>query len=138
MNIDSISWPDDADVACKFYLGFLIDVVGGMEFRFPDFAPDPLETAKAYVEGKVSQEEYRSQAALWWEHLDSTGAIREMRDPSALAARLAICLLSATADQAAQLGEHLSWFLEVLGFLGIDLAEPIRKMEGYFGNPPNL
>ncbi len=137
MNIGSISWPEDAKEACKFYLRFLIEVVESIDFRFPDFAADPLVTAKTYVEDKVSEEEYRSQVAGWWNYLDSAGALCEMRDPSALAARLAICLLSATTDQAKQLGEHLSWFLEVLEFLGVDQAETMRKMNGYFFRSPS-
>ena len=134
MNIDSIQWPEDAEEACKFYLGFVIEVVEELKFSFPDLAPNPVATAKAYVKGDLSEEECRSQATLWWTHLESSGAIRELRDRSALEARLAICLLSATTDHAKQLGEHLSWFLEVLGFLRIDLVKPIRRMNEYFGS----
>jgi hypothetical protein len=132
MNVESIKWPEDAVAACKLYLSFAIDVVESMEFSFPELAPNPLLAAKAYLDGKMPEEEYQLQSTPWWEYLDSSGAIREMRDPSALAARLAICLLSVTPDQVNQLGDHLSWFLDVLRFLGSDLSMPLQKMKEHF------
>ncbi len=90
-----------------------------------------------YVDEKISEDEYVSQAVRWWDVIDSTYGIRNFQDRPALLARVAISLLSARTDHADQLGEKLSWFLEVLGFLGIDTSESLRKMDEYFGSPPS-
>ncbi len=130
--IDAIIWPADAREACRSYLGFLIKITEEMELTFPDWAPNPVVTAKAFVAGEIPEERYRSETNRWWDHIDSSGGMREFRDPSILSARLALCLLSATEDEAGRLGEHLSWFLEVLGFMGVDLEAPVAEMERYF------
>jgi len=49
-----------------------------------------------------------------------------------LKARLAICLLSNDEDDISVLGDNLSWFLEVLGFLNVEPMKPIAMMREYF------
>jgi len=40
--------------------------------------------------------------------------------------------LSITLEEAPRLGEHLSWFFEVLYFMGKDLREPEVMMARHF------
>jgi hypothetical protein len=135
VNIASIIWPDDRNAAVKLYLGFLVKVIVSLNITFdvPN-APtnDPLSLVKGYLKGLVSEEERNAASLAWWSYLDSNGAIRDLQDKNALIARLAICLLSAKEEDTPELGEHLSWFLEVLGFLGMDTCIPINMMASYF------
>jgi len=132
MNIDSIIWPTDARAACNHYLGFILQVVKTLGIAFPNIQRDPRIVANRYIDGIISEEEYRAEAGIWWDLLEVAGEIRISRDRSQLLSRLALCLLSATPDEAPRLGDHLSWFLEMLGFLGMDLREPHSMMSKYF------
>jgi len=82
--------------------------------------------------GKVTEHDYRAQALAWWDDLGSPGAIRDFRGRAALTARLALCILSATPNEAPRLGDHLSWFLEALSFMGINTQGPIDAMTKFF------
>ena len=132
MNIGDIAWPEDPKAACRLYLEFDILVIEKLGIKFPEALPSPLRTAKSYVAGEVTEEDYGAQNVLWWRHVDATGGTQEFRDIATLTARLAICLLSATTDRANSLGDDLSWFFEVLGFMGFDLNEPFQMMTTHF------
>ena len=132
MNMGSIVWPKDARAACVHYLDFVLQVVDKLDIEFPDTRPDPRAVVRLYIYGKTSDAAYMAERDAWWVSLDATGQITQFKDPSVLLMRLAICLLSATTDEAPQLGEHLSWFFEVLHFMGTDLREPHAMMERYF------
>lgn len=58
--------------------------------------------------------------------------MREFKDREVLIARLAICLLSNDEDDISVLGDNLSWFFEVLGFLRVDMKKPVEMMIEYF------
>lgn len=132
MNIGSIVWPVDDRAAINLYLGFLIKVIEALGMSFSSSGPDPLTTAKSYISGALSEYEYRATANVWWGYLDGNGATRDLQSEDALKARVAICLLSVTMDDVEELGEHLSWFFEMLELLGIDLDKPIDMMAEYF------
>lgn len=132
MNIGSIVWPIDGRSAINLYLGFLIKVIEDLGISFSSSEPDPLSITRSYVSGALSEEEYRASANVWWGYLDGNGTTRNLQKEDALKARVAICLLSVTIDDVEELGEHLSWFFEVLEQLGIDLDRPIDMMVEYF------
>ena len=130
--IGSIIWPSDAASAVRLYLSFLVAVLDVLEIRFEHFLNDPLLLTKRFLLGEISEEERADAAAEWWAYLDENKAIQEFRERRALMARLAICLLSIKEKDSIELGENLSWFFEVLGFLGVNLDAPIDLMENYF------
>lgn len=132
MNIGSILWPVDGRASINLYLGFLIKIIEALGMRFSSSGPDPLSIAKRYMSGVLSEDEYRATANVWWGYLDGNDATRDLQNEDALKARIAICLLSVTMDDVEELGEHLSWFFEVLEQLGIDLDKPIDMMVAYF------
>jgi len=132
VNIGSILWPLDKREAVNLYLGFLIKIVEYFGFRFSSDGPDPISISKAYIAGTVSEQDYRECANVWWAYLDGSGAIRNLTDEDALLARIAICLLSVTKEDAEELGEHLSWFFEVLEQVGVDIDKPIDMMVNHF------
>src|SRR5690606_13073425 len=111
---------------------FLIKIVEYFGFHFPNDGPDPISITKAYIAGAVSEQDYRERASVWWTYLDSKGATRNFTDEDALLARIAICLLSVTKEDAEELGEHHSWFCEVLEQIGVDIDKPIDMMVNHF------
>jgi len=133
MNIDSIIWPTNGRTAINLYLNFLIKVIEilGLDFSSSDHS-NPLAITKSYISGNLSEEKYRATANVWWGYLDDNNATRDLKNKDALMVRLSICLLSVTLDEVDELGEHLSWFFEVLEQLGINLNKPIAMMSEYF------
>jgi hypothetical protein len=132
MNIGSIIWPEDARIACNHYLGFILQVVNKLGIAFPGLRPDPRTVAQQYMDGEITEEEYRAEAVAWWDIPKATGQITIFRDPPVLLVRMAICLLSVTPDGAPRLGDHLSWFFELLETMGKDLREPDAMMARHF------
>ncbi|MDZ4155925.1 MAG: hypothetical protein U1E09_05195 [Methylococcales bacterium] len=132
VNIASINWPKDHKVAVKLYRNFMVKVLELLNISFTHPENNPLELSKDYLNGKVSEEVLGNAAIFWWNYIDEKEGIRNFQDKDLLMARLAICLLSVKEIDFPVLGEHLSWFFEVLGFLGVDLREAINLMGTHF------
>jgi len=132
MNIGQIRWPNDLKMASLLYLRFILQLIQQLNIQFLDSKPDPVSTAKGYINGDVNENEYLSAADVWWNHLEKSGSIDHAQDEDAIKARLAIFLLSAKFDSEDDLGEHLSWFFELLEELGINLTEAINMMRQFF------
>ncbi len=135
MNIGNIVWPKDARAASTHYLTFVLQVVDKLEIVFPSTRADPRVVARRYLRGEISDEAFTAERDPWWDALDGP-QLGNFRDPEALLARLALCLLGAKPDEAPQLGDRLSWFFEVLGFMGKDLREPEEMRKRYFAYTP--
>lgn len=131
-NVGSIIRPADNSGALKQQIGFLVKAVDALDIKFSDCENDPLRLAKGYVDGRIPIETCKAEAAVWWAKIDEKGAIRGFQDRDVLLARLAICLLSNDEDDVSVMGDNLSWFFEVLGFLKVDMTMPMRMMIEYF------
>jgi len=79
----------------------------------------------------MSDDDVRTALDYWWSQVDEHG-VRNFEKREALIARLAIYLLSSSQQESRDLGDQLSWFMEVLGFLGMDVGKSIDIMEKYF------
>lgn len=132
MNIDSIIWPTDKEEAIRLYLDYLLKVINAAQLGFSPDRVNPISTAKEYMSGAISETEYKNAAKVWWDYLDATSSVRDLHNHDALMARIAIALLSVGADEADNLGEHLSWFLELMQFLGVDLTMPLSFLTEHF------
>lgn len=132
MNIGQIRWPNDLKMASLLYLRFILQLIQQLNIQFLDSKPDPVSIAKSYINSDVDESEYLSAADMWWDHLENSGSADHARDEDAIKARLAIFLLSAKFDNAEDIGEHLSWFFELLEELGINLTEAINMMREFF------
>jgi hypothetical protein len=130
-SIGLISWPKDADDAVRLLLRYMSNVVVRLGISFGASVFDPLPIIGRIQSGKHVDEERRAALVHWWNVVDREG-IRNLQDKDVLNARLAICLLSPSQEEYLSLGEQLSWFLEVLGFLGADVDEAIDAMEEHF------
>jgi hypothetical protein len=113
-------------------LAFAIATVDTLGIQFSGARVDPRVVARQYVERTISQDEYRAERAWWWDRIDAAGGIRDLSARETHHARLALCLLGATPDQASQLGDKLSWFLEVLESLGFKANVTDPMVERYF------
>ncbi|MBH3409162.1 hypothetical protein I5P86_29285 [Pseudomonas glycinae] len=131
-NVGAIIRPADKSEALKQQIGFLIKVLNALDIKFSDCENDPLRLAKDYVDGRIPIQTCKAEASVWWAKIDEKGAIRNFQDRDVLLARLAICLLSNDEDDTSVMGDNLSWFFEVLGFLKVDMKTPIEMMIEHF------
>lgn len=130
--IGSIKWPGSASDALSKYLGFLILSVEKLDIDFPDSEVNPILLAKRYVQGLDTQEQLNSAADYWWGKIDSGGGLRDLESHDVLMARIALCFLSIRSSDQEFLNESLSWYLQVLDKLGLDVDLAIDLMESYF------
>ena len=133
MNIGEIVWPTPASAACKHYLRFMLLVVDELGITFAnDPPPDPLPVARAYLAGEIAEQDYERAREAWWSNVDAAGGVTEIRNPAAVKARLAISLLGALEANIEDIGDRLSWFLEVLQIMGYDGHRLTARMNAYF------
>ena len=131
-NVGAIIRPSDNREALKQQIGFMVKVLDALDIKFSECENDPLRHAKDYVDGRIPIETCKAEAAVWWEKIDEKGAIRLFQDRDVLLARLAICLLSNDENDTSVMGDNLSWFFEVLGFLKVNMRMPMSMMIEYF------
>ncbi|AUI87726.1 hypothetical protein BS333_15080 [Vibrio azureus] len=132
MTIGTIDWPEEPKMAIELYLNFVIRIIKENNLIFPTQFKDPIVITQRYLEESISVEEYKEAVVEWWDYIDTNGFIREFSDRNALVARVAICLLSVTAEDVPELGQHLSWFFELLDKLGINTDCPTNQMYEHF------
>ncbi|MDY4385974.1 hypothetical protein ABRP58_20560 [Pectobacterium aroidearum] len=130
-SIGLIKWPVSKKLSVRLYLNFLLHVVEMMGLNFNDCPNDPVKLTRGYLDGSITDEERSLALSYWWGCI-SDDEIRNFNDKSVLMSRLAICFLSINEDNSNEISEHLSWFIEVLGFLNCNLSEVIRFMGEYF------
>lgn len=131
-SINSIVRPAGDTNALKHQLGFFVSVLDALEIYFPDDENDPRRLIKDYVDDSIPIEKLADNAAAWWSIIDDREAVREFRDHKILMARLAICLLYWDETKRSDLGDNLSWFLELLHALNVDRKIPTDMMIKYF------
>jgi hypothetical protein len=132
MSIGNIVWPKDASKAVAKYLKFCLLVLEKFNIEFPRNELDPILITQAYIDGAHNDIERRAVANAWWSIIDESGAIRDLKSRDALIARFAIALLTPTEADANELGDHLSWFLELVYFFGEDAKLASKYMKAFF------
>lgn len=130
MPIGYIVWPQDGRDARLLYLRFILPIAERLALPFSPRLPDPLASARGFIAGTVSAEDLEAEKLRWWDVVDDGG--RGDRSREALAARVAICLLSAGPNDPAHLGDELSWFFELMHMLQVDTQSTIDRMYAYF------
>lgn len=131
-NINAIVRPANKARALKQQLDFMVRVLSALGLTFSYGEQDPLRLVEQYIEGSITIQRCKVESLLWWKKVDDSAAIHEFEDRDILMARLAICLLSNDEEDVSSLGDNLSWFLEVLGFLGADTRKSLEMMIDYF------
>lgn len=109
----------------------MISVIEYLKISFGSSTHEPITIVKGLLSGKNAEDDRRFALAHWWSIIDEKG-IRNFESREALIARLAVCILAPKEEEISNLGEQLSWFLEVLGFLGADVDKAIVLMEKQF------
>ncbi|WP_157903140.1 hypothetical protein [Cupriavidus malaysiensis] len=130
-SIGSIAWPDNADESRRLLSTYMVKVVGQLGISFGNHPCKPASIVKGLISGRLSDENRRAALASWWAIAEEHG-VRNFEDKEALIARLAICLLSSAQQGPWNLGDQLSWFLEVIGLIGADVDKAIDTMEEHF------
>ncbi|PHM43439.1 hypothetical protein [Xenorhabdus szentirmaii] len=136
VSIGLIKWPEDSKSCVQLYLNFLLKVTEILEIAFQDVENDPIRFTHEYLNGIKTEDEREAVLSFWWNYIDSNDGIRNFKDKPFLMARLAICFLSIKEKDISEIGEHLSWFIEVLGFLGLNLSKVVILMSDYFEFTP--
>lgn len=129
--INAILWPENRKDAVKLFRRYMLTVVEESAISFADFQFQPLEVTRGLIDEAVSDERRRELLAQCWGVIDEKG-VRDFSSKNVLLSRLAICLLSPTESDSLDLGEQLSWFVEVLGFLNLDVDKAIDRMQAHF------
>lgn len=130
-NMSSIIRPDNSSTAHKHQLAFFLKVLHTLNINFASFERDPIQLAEQYIDGKITMERCKAESTIWWTIIDKQEAIRNFRERKILMARLALCLLSNEREDISELGDDLSWFLELLGFMGAGMKSTELMIE-YF------
>lgn len=130
-SIGSIAWPEDPGESRRLLSTYMVEVVESLGISFGISPYEPLSVVNGLRTGEMSGDDGRAAMAYWWGCIDQYG-IRNFESKEALIARLAICLLTPSQQETWDFGDQLSWFLEVLGFLGEDVDKSIALMEEHF------
>lgn len=131
ISIGAIKWPENKKSAIRLYLTFLLRTIDTFELRFEEPASDPVQLTRDYLDGIRTDADRLSALSFWWEISDRHHS-RNLDSKPALMSRLAICLMSANEENLGEIGEHLSWFIELLGMLGCHLPDAIALMADHF------
>ncbi|MBD1229656.1 hypothetical protein [Xenorhabdus griffiniae] len=132
VSIGLIKWPEDSKSCVQLYLNFLLKVTDMLNINFEGCENDPIQITREYLKDSKTEDEREAVLSFWWNYIDSNDGIRNFKDKPLVMARLAICFLSIKEKDIPEIGEHLSWFLEVLGFLGLNLSKVVAFMGEYF------
>ncbi|MFK7971545.1 MAG: hypothetical protein AB8F95_14335 [Bacteroidia bacterium] len=131
MNINDIKWPADKKDAVKHLVSFQLKVLERLEIDFGEYKHDPIFLVKSYIENEIIANDYGSQVDIWWGFLEKNDKLRDFQSRDALMARIAISLLSVKEEIVADIGDHLSWFLELIFMLDKD-GGAVGMMKAYF------
>lgn len=129
--ISAISWPSERGNAVKELQCYMLTIVDELGIDFGTSTDSPIALVNRLINGSSTESERQTALAHWWGLIDEKG-IRDFSGKDVLIARLAVSLSSPTAGDALDLGEQLSWFLELLGFLGLDVDKAIDVMQVHF------
>lgn len=130
-SINSIVWPENPIDAVKKYMRFILIACEAFNVDFIDIKENPLRLANRFLAGEISFDVMNNACVFWWDIVDNKG-IRDFSDKDVLNARVAICILSLNEKSFTELGQHLSWFIEIMGFAGFDESELIKIYVDYF------
>ncbi|POA46547.1 hypothetical protein C1893_19580 [Pseudomonas sp. MPR-ANC1] len=130
-NMNGIIRSNNSSIARKHQLTFFLKVLHALNIKFANCKHDPMHLAQEYIDGKITTKILKAESSIWWAKIDEHEAIRNFRERKNLMARLALCLLMSEREDVSELGDDLSWFLEVLGFLGAGM-KPTELMIEYF------
>lgn len=131
ISIGLIKWPESKVASVRLYLTFLVEVTKSLNLTFDGCNHDPVGITQDYLDGLITDTDRKLALSYWWGCFDDKN-IRSFKDKPLLMSRLAICFLSINEENVDEIGEHLSWFIEVLGFLNCNLSEVICFMGEYF------
>ena len=130
-SINSIVWPEDPNQAIKEYIKFMLIACAHFKVGFTNTHENPLRLAKSFLLGEISLDVLNDASVFWWDIIDNKG-IRNFDDKDILNARIAVCILSLKERSYFELGQHLSWFIEVMGFSGYDETDLIKLYCNFF------
>lgn len=130
-SISSILWPSDRREAVRLCLEYMVSVLNRLEIFFQKSDHNPLVYAERLIAVGKRDGEWDAELAYWWRVADGFG-VRNFQDKDAIMARIAISVLSVKEDDSLSLGDQLSWFIELIGFLDKDVNIAVEIMQSHF------
>ena len=131
MNIGDIIWPSDPKAAFERYLTFVIKIAASLELTYVARRRDPIEVAKGYLAGTISQGAYEAERALWWSEIERAER-HGSRSKKALANRMAIMLVGKSPRDEHDYADHLDWLFQLLDLMHVGTAHARREMYAHF------
>jgi hypothetical protein len=99
---------------------------------FSELKQDPREIVKKYIAFSATAKELNTCENIYKSLLVAEGFARDFRNHRAIEIRLATIVVSIDDDNPHNLGEQLSWFIELLGYRGEDEAAVVDIVIDHF------
>ncbi len=137
LSIGCIVWPENPTEAINAYLRFILAVFAEQNITLPDQPNDATALTRRRLAGQVDDAVLDGARDSWWAVVDDADGIRDFKSMRMLDARFALCLLSVRDKDAPILGEHISWFFELMGYAKYDTrgATALMKRTFTFSRP---
>jgi hypothetical protein len=132
LKLDSIKWPEnhrDANILLK---SLYIKILTNIDMDFSGLKQDPRELVEKYIAFSATAKELSACENIYKSLLVDEGFARDFRNHRAIEIRLATIVVSIDDDNPHNLGEQLSWFIELLGYRGEDEAAVVDIVIDHF------
>lgn len=131
-SIDLIKWPEngrDANILLKRLYARILNYI---DIDFSGLQHDPREIAENYIAFSATAKECNNYENIYKSLLENEGFARNFRNNRAIEIRLAATLVHVDEDHPRNLGEELSWFIELLGYRGEDESVIVDMVIDHF------
>lgn len=132
-NIDSIKWPENGHDANILLRTLFIEIIESVGMQFSSFQHDPRKIVKNYINRSMTSSQCREHEYLYKLELENGGFTRDFRNRKAVDIRIAMLLVHINEEDPEELGEQLSWFVELLGYRGENEEAIVDNIIDYFG-----
>lgn len=112
----------------KLYIKILKDI----DINFLGLQNDPREIVEKYIAVSATAKELSNYQNIYKSLLAAEGFARDFRNQRSIEIRLAAILVHIDEDNPDNLGEQLSWFIELLGYRGEDEAAIVDMVVEHF------
>lgn len=130
-SIGYIAWPGESCDSVQLLLLYMLRVIERLGINFNGMNFDPLDITMRRVSGEDVSEVRKKAIEYWWGFIDERG-VRDFQNKDLVMGRLAICLLAPDAEKNWSFGDQVSWFIEVIGLLGLDSRVAVELMRVHF------
>lgn len=108
------SWTEGDDLAqSKWHVQSAVDLVEPLGVAFPAWRPDPLATARRYLDGELSADDYQAASTAWHEEVERRQGLPPR---SAEVSSIGAALLGMPAESPPDCDHMLDYLLDLLRY----------------------